>query len=89
MKAKDLDIIAQGLAPVVRQFVAQKVAPILLRVHALETQCAQLRTRVRALESTKAVTPPSNRKTLPVVNLEAPLPVVRLGTAYRRRVVRL
>jgi hypothetical protein len=80
MKARDVDILTQGLAPVVGEYVAQKIEPILLRVRELEAQCQQLQTRIRLLESKQAV-PPSTAK------VEAPRTVVRLGS--RRTVVRL
>jgi hypothetical protein len=88
MKSKDLEIISQALAPAVGEYVAQKIAPLLLRVHGLETRCEQMASRIRGLESGKSVTAPSTPKTLPVVKLKDRLPVIRLGTASRR-VVRL
>jgi hypothetical protein len=78
MKTREINILTQALAPIVRDFVAQKIEPVLMRVHGLEAQCEQLKTRVRLLESKNAV-PPST-----------PLPVVRLSAARRRhRIVRL
>ena len=88
MKTKEIDTLTQALAPILRDFVAQQIEPVLLRVRGVAIQCEQLKTRLTLLES-KAV-PPSTPEALPAIKSRAPLPVVRLGgPARHRRVVRL